>query len=157
MTQRHGMGRDMGGGFRMGNMCTPVADACWCMAKPIQYCKVKIIIIIKCKKLKKIKYLLPFSGLPFHFVGGFLCCSKPFKFNIVSFCFWFPFLLIIVFFFIAGLYSEKKVMIYLVFMRWIPSKPSFIAWCFSLHILLVLSCSCGSGFLMIIFKYTDDS
>ena len=22
-------------------MCTPVADSCWCMAKPIQYCKVK--------------------------------------------------------------------------------------------------------------------
>ena len=21
--------------------CTPVADSCWCMAKPIQYCKVK--------------------------------------------------------------------------------------------------------------------
>ena len=20
--------------------CTPMADACWCMAKPIQYCKV---------------------------------------------------------------------------------------------------------------------
>ena len=32
-----------GGGrrFRMGNMYTPVADSCWCMAKPIQYCKVK--------------------------------------------------------------------------------------------------------------------
>ena len=30
----------------MGNTCTPVADACWCMAKPIQYCKVKKIIII---------------------------------------------------------------------------------------------------------------
>ena len=29
------------GGFRMGNTCTPVADACWCMAKPIQYCKVE--------------------------------------------------------------------------------------------------------------------
>ena len=29
------------GGFRMGNTCTPLADACWCMAKPIQYCKVK--------------------------------------------------------------------------------------------------------------------
>jgi len=29
------------GGFRMGNTCTPVADSCWCMAKPIQYCKVK--------------------------------------------------------------------------------------------------------------------
>ena len=22
------------------NMCTPMADSCWCMAKPIQYCKV---------------------------------------------------------------------------------------------------------------------
>ena len=28
-------------GFRMGNTCTPMVDACWCMAKPIQYCKVK--------------------------------------------------------------------------------------------------------------------
>ena len=37
----HGMGRDVGGGFRTGNMCTPRADACWCIAKPIQYCKVK--------------------------------------------------------------------------------------------------------------------
>ena len=27
-------------GFRMGNTCTPVADSCSCMAKPIQYCKV---------------------------------------------------------------------------------------------------------------------
>ena len=44
MTQRDGMGREAGGGFRMGNTCTPVADSCWCMAKPIQYCKVKIII-----------------------------------------------------------------------------------------------------------------
>ena len=41
MTQRDGMGRDMGGGFRMGNTCTPVADSCRCMEKPIQYCKVK--------------------------------------------------------------------------------------------------------------------
>ena len=30
-----------GRGFRMGNTCTPVADSCWCMAKAIQYCKVK--------------------------------------------------------------------------------------------------------------------
>ena len=29
------------GGFRMGNTCIPVADSCWYMAKPIQYCKVK--------------------------------------------------------------------------------------------------------------------
>ena len=27
-------------GFQMGNTCTPVADSCQCMAKPIQYCKV---------------------------------------------------------------------------------------------------------------------
>ena len=33
-------GGDVGGGFRMGNTCTPMADSCWCMAKPIQYCKV---------------------------------------------------------------------------------------------------------------------
>ena len=42
------MGREVGGGFRNGNLYTPVADSCWCMAKPIQYCKVK-------KKKKKIK------------------------------------------------------------------------------------------------------
>jgi len=40
MTQRDGMGREVGG-FRMGNICTPVVDSCQCMAKPIQYCKVK--------------------------------------------------------------------------------------------------------------------
>ena len=42
-----GSGREVGGGFRKGNMCTPVVDSCWCMAKPIQYCKVIIIIIKK--------------------------------------------------------------------------------------------------------------
>ena len=47
MTQRDGMGREEGGGFRMGNMCIPVADSCWYMAKPIQCFKVK----------NKIKYL----------------------------------------------------------------------------------------------------
>ena len=40
MTQRDGMGREVGGGFRMGDTCTPMADSCQCMAKPIQYCKV---------------------------------------------------------------------------------------------------------------------
>ena len=35
------MGREVGAGFRMGNRCTPVADSCHSMAKPIQYCKVK--------------------------------------------------------------------------------------------------------------------
>ena len=27
-TQRDGMGREEGGGVRMGNMCTPMADSC---------------------------------------------------------------------------------------------------------------------------------
>ena len=27
-TQRDGTGREEGGGFRMGNMCIPVADSC---------------------------------------------------------------------------------------------------------------------------------
>ena len=38
--QRHGTGREERGAFRMGNTCIPVADSCWCVAKPIQYCKV---------------------------------------------------------------------------------------------------------------------
>ena len=33
--------REVGGGFRIGNTGIPVADSCWCMAKPMQYCKVK--------------------------------------------------------------------------------------------------------------------
>ena len=28
MTQRDGMGREVGGEFRMGSTCTPVADSC---------------------------------------------------------------------------------------------------------------------------------
>ena len=36
-----GDGEGGGRGFRMGNMCTAMADSCQCMAKPIQYCKVK--------------------------------------------------------------------------------------------------------------------
>ena len=39
--QRDGRGKEVGVGFRMGNTCTPMADACWCKAKSIQYCKVK--------------------------------------------------------------------------------------------------------------------
>ena len=33
MTQRDAMGREVGGGFRMGNTCIPMADSCQCMAK----------------------------------------------------------------------------------------------------------------------------
>ena len=41
ISQRDGMGREVGRGFRIGNTCTPVVDSCSCMAKPIKYCKVK--------------------------------------------------------------------------------------------------------------------
>ena len=41
MIQRDDMGWEVGGGFRIGNSCTPVADSCQCMAKPIQCCKIK--------------------------------------------------------------------------------------------------------------------
>ena len=33
MTLRHGLGREVGGGFRMRNTCTLIADSCQCMAK----------------------------------------------------------------------------------------------------------------------------
>jgi len=46
---RDGMGREVGGGFRMGNTCTPMADSCPCMTKPLQYCKV-ISLQLKFKK-----------------------------------------------------------------------------------------------------------
>ena len=60
MTKRDGMGREVGGGFSMGNTCTPMVDSCQCMAKPIQYCKVISLqlklntFILKTKQ--KIKY-----------------------------------------------------------------------------------------------------
>ena len=33
MTQRAGMGREVGGGAQDGDTCTPMADSCQCMAK----------------------------------------------------------------------------------------------------------------------------
>ena len=41
MNQRDVMGKEVGGEFMLGNACTPMVDSCQCMAKPIQYCKVK--------------------------------------------------------------------------------------------------------------------
>ena len=38
--QRDGVGREEGGGFRMGNTGIPVADSFRYLAKLIQYCKV---------------------------------------------------------------------------------------------------------------------
>ena len=37
-TQRNGLGREEGGGFRMGNTCIPVADSFWYLANLIQLC-----------------------------------------------------------------------------------------------------------------------
>ena len=34
MTQRDGMGREVGGGFKIGNTCKSMAYSCQCMAKP---------------------------------------------------------------------------------------------------------------------------
>ena len=50
MTLRDGMGREVGGRVRLGDACTPMADSCQFMAKPIQYCKV---ISLQLNKLKK--------------------------------------------------------------------------------------------------------
>ena len=33
MTQRNGMGKEVGGGIRMGNTCNYMADSCQCMAR----------------------------------------------------------------------------------------------------------------------------
>ena len=33
MTQRDGVGREVGGGFGMRHTCTPVADSCRCMVE----------------------------------------------------------------------------------------------------------------------------
>ena len=38
--ERNALGREEGGGFRMGNTCIPVADSFWYLAKLIQLCKV---------------------------------------------------------------------------------------------------------------------
>ena len=35
MTQRDGKGREVGGGYMMGNTCTPVAGSYGCLAQPI--------------------------------------------------------------------------------------------------------------------------
>ena len=70
-------GEGSGRGFRMGNMCTPMADSCQCMAKPIQYCKVirlqlKFfnVCFLTIKKKKKVVLGIA-GGLP-----SVLCCTR---------------------------------------------------------------------------------
>ena len=62
MTLRDGMGREVGGGFRMGNTCIPVANSCQCMAKTnkkTEYLPVNLLEIV----------ILIFPSLPFKFTG----------------------------------------------------------------------------------------
>ena len=49
-TQRDGVGREEGGGFRMGSTCIPVVDSFWCLAKLIQCFRFKNKIKFKKKK-----------------------------------------------------------------------------------------------------------
>ena len=52
-TQRDGMEREVGGGIGMGNTCKSMADSCQCMAKPLQYCKLISLQLIKINRKKK--------------------------------------------------------------------------------------------------------
>ena len=54
-TQRDGVGREAGGGTGMGNTCKSMADPCQCMQKPLQYCKVISLQLIKINEKKKKK------------------------------------------------------------------------------------------------------
>ena len=60
MTLWDGMGREVGGGFRMENRCMPMADSCQCMAKPLQYCKV---ISLQLKQIKNFLKELTWNSL----------------------------------------------------------------------------------------------
>ena len=51
MTQKDGMGREVGGGFRMVNTYTPVMDSCQVWQKPLQYCKVISLYLNKVNKI----------------------------------------------------------------------------------------------------------
>ena len=53
MIQGDDMGWEVGGGFRIGSLYTPMVDSCQCMAEPIQYCKVKYSKNKKTKKKKR--------------------------------------------------------------------------------------------------------
>ena len=54
-TQRDWVEREVGGGIGMGNTCKSMAHSCQCMAKPLQYCKVISLQLIKINGKKKKK------------------------------------------------------------------------------------------------------
>ena len=51
----------------MGNTCTPMAASCQCMAKPIQYCKVKYIYIYINKHKKEACLFLNAAFIILHY------------------------------------------------------------------------------------------
>ena len=54
-TQRDRVEREAGGGIGMGNTCKSMADSCQCaMTKPLQYCKVISLQLIKINREKKV-------------------------------------------------------------------------------------------------------
>ena len=57
-TQRNGMEREAGAGIGMGNTCKSMANSCQCMEKPLQYCKVISLQLIKING-KKMSYHTP--------------------------------------------------------------------------------------------------
>ena len=81
MTQRDGMGREMGGVFRMGNTRTPMVDSSQSMAKPIQCCKVKEInnknknIYLNPLNRHTLKYNQPWP-LDDRYISYLLLCNK---------------------------------------------------------------------------------
>ena len=62
MTQSDWVEREVGGGIGMGNTCKSMANSCQCMTKPLQYCKVISLQLIKIneKRKKKRKEYVPF-------------------------------------------------------------------------------------------------
>ena len=54
-TQRDRVEREVGGGIGMGNTCKSMANSCQCMTKPLQYCKVISLQLIKINEKRKKK------------------------------------------------------------------------------------------------------
>ena len=61
-TQRDGMGREVGGGIRMGDTCKSMADSCQVWQKPLQYWKVISLQLIKINGKKKRFHALTAEG-----------------------------------------------------------------------------------------------
>ena len=60
-THTNGMGREVGAGLRMGNTCTPMADSCQYIAKPLEYCKVISLQLNFKKKVKSLSCVRLFA------------------------------------------------------------------------------------------------